>query len=112
MRRKSLFVGRSGHHRTRTSVKPATVELGVRGSLGVGRSVFPWDGSTPLTPEKSEGSMTEEEWQRCLELQQMADFLNERDWGSARKFRLFVSACVRRVWPLLTNERYRLAVEL
>jgi hypothetical protein len=56
--------------------------------------------------------MTEVEWLRCLEPQKMADFLNDRNWGSARKFRLFVCACVRRIWHLLSDDRYRVAVEL
>jgi hypothetical protein len=42
----------------------------------------------------------------------MAHFLHERNWGSGRKHGLFLSACVRRVWHLLSDERYRLAIEL
>ncbi len=56
--------------------------------------------------------MTEQEWLQCLEPQKMADFLDERNHGSGRKFQLFVCGCVRRIWHLLTHECYRLAVEL
>ncbi len=56
--------------------------------------------------------MTEAEWFRCLEPQKMADYLSDINRGSGRKCRLFVCACVRRIWHLLTDERLRLAVEL
>jgi hypothetical protein len=56
--------------------------------------------------------MTEQEWLRCLEPQKMAEFLEEMNRGSGRKLQLFVCACVRRIWHLLNNERYRLAVEM
>ncbi len=56
--------------------------------------------------------MTEAEWLYCLDPPKMVDFVIERNWGSDRKYRLFHCACVRRVWHLLANERYRLAIEL
>jgi hypothetical protein len=56
--------------------------------------------------------MTEAEWLECTDLQKMVDFLVARNQGSARKCQLFLCACVRRIWHLLTEEHLRFAVEL
>jgi hypothetical protein len=49
--------------------------------------------------------MTEQEWLACTDLKLMLHFL----WGkvSDRKFRLFVTACCRRIWHLMPDERMR-----
>jgi hypothetical protein len=52
--------------------------------------------------------MTETEWLASADLQAMLDFLSDK--ASHRKFRLFACACVRRMWPLLTDERSRNAI--
>lgn len=52
--------------------------------------------------------MTETEWLASTDLQAMLDFLSDK--ASHRKFRLFACACVRRMWPLLTDERSRNAI--
>jgi hypothetical protein len=53
--------------------------------------------------------MTESEWLACTDATPMLGFLDER--GSYRRYRLFACACVRRVWHLLTDERYCKAIE-
>jgi hypothetical protein len=53
--------------------------------------------------------MTELEWLECISPEEMLAFLGER--ASPRKKRLFACACVRRIWPLLTDESLRLAVK-
>ncbi len=52
--------------------------------------------------------MTEAEWLACGSPARM---LTAGRGMSARKLRLFACACVRRVWPLLRNERSRRLVE-
>lgn len=52
--------------------------------------------------------MTESEWLASTDLQAMLDFLSDK--ASHRKFRLFACACVRRMWPLLADERSRQAL--
>ena len=54
--------------------------------------------------------MTEAEWNACDDPRPMLEFL--RDRASERKLRLFGVACVRRVWPLLTHEESRRAVDI
>jgi hypothetical protein len=57
--------------------------------------------------------MTEEEWWNCkpTELDEMLAFLHEQR-ASARKVWLFVCGCCRGIWPLLTDQRSRAAVEV
>ncbi len=54
--------------------------------------------------------MSEADWRECICPELMLAYLGER--ASARKKCLFACACVRRVWPLLTDQRLRQAVEL
>ena len=56
--------------------------------------------------------MTEEEWWGChpAELGKMVTFLH-RKRASTRKVWLFACACCRGVWPLLTDQRSRAALE-
>jgi hypothetical protein len=54
--------------------------------------------------------MTEAEWLASDNPRPMLDWLRAR--ASDRKFRLFGCACCRGVWPLLTNESSRRAVEM
>jgi hypothetical protein len=54
--------------------------------------------------------MTEAEWLACENVHLMLDFL--RGWISDRQLRLFGVACCRHIWPLLTDERSRRAVEI
>src|SRR5690348_1969368 len=53
--------------------------------------------------------MTEAEWRGCDDPQEMLQSLGDR--ATERKLRLFLCACCRRVWDLLTDPRSRAAVE-
>src|SRR5262245_20481464 len=48
--------------------------------------------------------MTEAEWLRCIDPQKMLAFLRDGGELSERKARLFVVACCRHLWHLLTEQ--------
>lgn len=54
--------------------------------------------------------MTETEWLECISPDLMLAHLGEQ--ASLRKRRLFACACVRRIWPLLGDDRLRQAVKV
>jgi hypothetical protein len=55
--------------------------------------------------------MTENEWSASEDPQPMLEFLSTSKSGTARKFRLFGCACLRRIWPLL-DDQCRYAVDV
>ena len=56
--------------------------------------------------------MTEAEWLTYASPTAMLMVLHFQNKASERKWRLLAVACCKRIWPLLTNERSRRAVEL
>jgi hypothetical protein len=56
--------------------------------------------------------MTEAEWDAGGDPTPMLDFLRRAGKASDRKLRLFACGCCRRIWPLLTDDRGRRAVEV
>src|SRR5437868_2273068 len=54
--------------------------------------------------------MTEEEWRNSQDPMRMLLWLGER--LSERKYRLYLVACVRRIWHLVTDPRSRALVEV
>ncbi len=56
--------------------------------------------------------MTEAEWLRSQDPHAMLAWLRDNDRLTERKARLFCVAVCRRIWPLLADERLRLAVEV
>jgi hypothetical protein len=56
-------------------------------------------------------TVTECEWLECDDPEVLLEFLWHRARPSNRKLRLFACACYRRIWPLLTEDRHRAAVE-
>ena len=53
-----------------------------------------------------------EAWDACQRPDWMLWLMGEKDIGDAKTLRLFACRCVRDVWPLLTDERSRNAVEV
>ena len=56
-----------------------------------------------------EETMTESEWLECTDKDDMLEFL--RGKVSERKLWLFAAVCVRQVWHLLGDDRFRNAVQ-
>jgi hypothetical protein len=56
--------------------------------------------------------VTEREWLACTDVDWLLIYLcRQPESLDARKLRLFVCACCRRLWPYLTDQRIRAAVE-
>lgn len=56
--------------------------------------------------------MTEPEWLTCTDPERMLEHLRNSGRASHRKLRLWICACVRRIWHLLDDVRSRNAVEV
>jgi hypothetical protein len=56
--------------------------------------------------------LTEEDWRACTEVDELLRYLVKNDRISSRQARLFACACCRRIWPLITDEASRHAVEV
>ena len=56
--------------------------------------------------------MTEAEWQTCADPAALLAHLRDRGRLGERQLRRFACACVRRVWPLLADDRLRRAVQV
>src|SRR5438128_2183526 len=56
--------------------------------------------------------MTEAEWNGCTDPTTMLAFLRDTGKLTERKARLFAVAVCRRIWPLLTDDEGRRAVEV
>jgi len=56
--------------------------------------------------------VTETEWAACREPEKMLTYLRDAGGASDRKLRLFAVAVCRRIWPLLTDQRSRKAIEV
>jgi hypothetical protein len=61
-------------------------------------------------PIRLEGEFTEEEWRSSSDPLRLLKRLNGQ--MGPRRLRLFAAACCRRLWPLLSDERSRRAVEV
>ena len=55
-------------------------------------------------------AMTEQDWLASTNPKELLAFV--RETASDRKYRLFSAACCRRIWHLLTDAQYRMAVEV
>lgn len=56
--------------------------------------------------------MTEQEWLACGDVERMLSWSGRTRNVTKRKSRLFAAACCQRIWPLLTDEASRNAVEV
>jgi hypothetical protein len=71
-----------------------------------------WSLFRDARPGLGRPGMTDVEWCACIEPETMWKALKWRQRTSERKHRLFAVACCRRLWPLLTDDRSRHAVEI
>jgi hypothetical protein len=62
--------------------------------------------------QRRKKNMAEDKWLNCPDPRTMLEALHLKDHVSERKLRLFGVACCRRIWPLLTDERAREAVQV